>query len=178
MARAWYVWTSKRASANGISSWSTIRCGTWIFVGAHTRRHQRGRPRDPRGRAPSKQGFLYVFDRITGKPVWPIDEKPVPEGDVREWYSPTQPFPTRPAAYSRNGVAIDELIDFTPALRDEARTLIAKYKIGTVFTPPLESKTGGPLATLTLGTASGGTNWPGGSYDPQTHTAYLYACNA
>jgi quinoprotein glucose dehydrogenase len=129
--------------------------------------------------APSKQGFLYVFDRITGKPVWPIDEKAVPQGDVPgEWYSATQPFPARPAAYSRNGVTVDDLIDFTPALRDEARTLIAKYKIGPVFTPPVESKTGGPLATLTLGTASGGTNWPGGSYDPETHTAYLYSCNA
>ncbi len=128
---------------------------------------------------PSKQGFLYVFDRVTGKPVWPIEEKPAPQGDVPgEWYSPTQPYPTRPAPYARNGVSIDDLIDFTPALRDEARTLIAKYKIGPVFTPPVESKTGGPLATLTLGTASGGTNWPGGSYDPETHTAYLYACNA
>ena len=129
--------------------------------------------------APSKQGFLYVFDRVSGNPVWPIEEKPAPQGEVPgEWYAPTQPYPSRPAAYSRNGVAIDDLIDFTPALRDEARTLIAKYKIGPVFTPPVESKVGGPLATLTLGTASGGTNWPGGSYDPETHTAYLYACNA
>jgi len=128
---------------------------------------------------PSKQGFLYVFDRVTGKPVWPIDEKPAPQGDVPgEWYSPTQPYPTRPAPYARNGVSIDDLIDFTPELRDEARTLIAKYKIGPVFTPPVASRIGGPLATLTLGTASGGTNWPGGSYDPETHTAYLYACNA
>ena len=128
---------------------------------------------------PSKQGFLYVFDRVTGQPVWPIDEKEAPRGDVPgEWYSPTQPYPTRPAPYARNGVAIDDLIDFTPALRDEARTLIAKYKIGPVFTPPVASTIDGPLATLTLGTASGGTNWPGGSYDPETHTAYLYACNA
>jgi len=128
---------------------------------------------------PSKQGFLYVFDRVTGKPVWPIEEKPAPQGDVPgEWYSPTQPYPTRPAAYARNGVSPDDLIDFTPALHDQALTLIAKYKIGPVFTPPVESKAGGPLATLTLGTASGGTNWPGGSYDPETHTAYLYACNA
>ncbi|HUK17771.1 MAG TPA: pyrroloquinoline quinone-dependent dehydrogenase [Bryobacteraceae bacterium] len=128
---------------------------------------------------PSKQGFLYVFDRVTGKPVWPIEEKPAPRGDVPgEWYSPTQPYPARPAAYARNGVSADDLIDFTPALHDQALTLIAKYKIGPVFTPPVESKNGGPLATLTLGTASGGTNWPGGSYDPETHTAYLYACNA
>lgn len=128
---------------------------------------------------PTKQGFLYVFDRVTGKPVWPIVERPVEKGSVPgEWYSPTQPFPTRPAAYSRNGVTVDELIDFTPALHDQAMTLISKYKIGPVFTPPVESELGGPLATLTLGTASGGTNWPGASYDPETHTVYAYACNA
>jgi quinoprotein glucose dehydrogenase len=95
-----------------------------------------------------------------------------------EWYSPTQPIPSKPPAYARNGVSVDDLIDFTPALRDQAQTLIAKYKIGPVFTPPVESKLDGPLATLTLGTASGGTNWPGGSYDPETHTVYAYACNA
>src|SRR5438270_8760576 len=73
---------------------------------------------------PSKQGFLYVFDRVTGRPVWPMEERPVAKGDVPgEWYSPTQPFPTRPAAYARNGVSVEDLVDFTPALRDEARTL-------------------------------------------------------
>jgi quinoprotein glucose dehydrogenase len=128
---------------------------------------------------PTKQGILYVFDRVTGKPVWPFEEKPAPNGDVPgEWYSPTQPIPSKPPAYARNGVSVDDLIDFTPALRDQAQTLIAKYKIGPVFTPPVESKSDGPLATLTLGTASGGTNWPGGSYDPETHTVYAYACNA
>ncbi len=128
---------------------------------------------------PTKQGILYVFDRVTGQPVWPIVEKAAPKGDVPgEWYAPTQPIPTKPVAYARNGIAVDDLIDFTPKLRDEALTQIAKYKIGPVFTPPVESKADGPLATLTLGTASGGTNWPGGSYDPETHTVYVYACNA
>jgi quinoprotein glucose dehydrogenase len=128
---------------------------------------------------PTKQGFLYVLDRVTGKPVWPIPEKPVEKGTVPgEWYSPTQPIPSKPPAYSRNGVFVDDLINFTPALRDQAQTLIAKYKIGPVYTPPVESKVDGPLATLTMGTASGGTNWPGGSYDPETHTVYAYACNA
>src|SRR5450432_1626566 len=128
---------------------------------------------------PTKQGFLYVLDRVTGRPVWPIDEKPVEKGNVPgEWYSPTQPFPSKPPAYSRNGVSVNDLIDFTPALHDEAMTLVARYKIGPVFTPPALSKVEGPLATLTLGTASGGTNWPGGSYDPETHMVYTYACNA
>ncbi len=128
---------------------------------------------------PTKQGFLYVFDRVSGKPVWPIPEQAVEKGNVPgEWYSATQPVPSRPRAYSRNGVFVEHLIDFTPALHDAALTLVAKYKLGPVFTPPVVSKVGGPLATLTMGTASGGTNWPGASYDPETHTVYAYACNA
>ena len=128
---------------------------------------------------PTKQGFLYVFDRVSGQPVWPMVERPVERGSVPgEWYAPTQPIPTSPPAYSRNGVTIDDLIDFTPALRDQALTIVARYKLGPVFTPPVVSKADGPLATLTMGTASGGTNWPGGSYDPETHTVYAYACNA
>ena len=128
---------------------------------------------------PSKQCFLYVFDRVTCQPVWPIEERPAEKGDVPgEWYSPTQPFPTRPPAYCRNGVSLDDLIDFTPELRAEALKVVSKYKLGPVYTPPVLSKLEGPLATLTLATASGGTNWPGGSYDPETHTVYVYACNS
>ena len=128
---------------------------------------------------PTKQGFLYVFDRVSGKPVWPIEERPVEKGTVPgEWYSPTQPFPTKPPAYSRNGVTPDVLIDFTPAMHDQALTIVSKYRLGPVFTPPTAGKVDGPLATLTLGTAAGGTNWPGGSYDPETHTVYVFACNA
>ena len=128
---------------------------------------------------PTKQGFLYVFDRVTGKPIWPIPEKPVEVGNVPgEWYSPTQPIPSKPPAYSRNGVSVDDLIDFTPALREKAKEVVSHYHLGPVYTPPTESKLEGPLGTLTLGTASGGTNWPGGSYDPETHIAYLFACNA
>jgi quinoprotein glucose dehydrogenase len=128
---------------------------------------------------PSKQGFLYVFDRVTGKPIWPIVERPVEVGDVPgEWYSHTQPIPTKPLAYSRNGVLIDDLIDFTPALRERAKEIASKYHLGPVFTPPTASKLEGPLGTLTMGTASGGTNWPGGSYDPETHNVYVYACNS
>ncbi len=128
---------------------------------------------------PSKQGFLYVLDRVTGQPVWPIEEKPVEKGNVPgEWYSPTQPFPTKPPAYSRNGVTKDMLIDFTPALHEQAMQIVAKYKLGPVYTPPAASTLPGPLATLTTGTASGGTNWPGGSFDPETHMVYVYACNA
>jgi quinoprotein glucose dehydrogenase len=120
-----------------------------------------------------------AVDRVNGQPVWPIEEKPVEKGNVPgEWYSPTQPIPTKPPAYSRNGVTPDVLIDFTPAMHDQALTIASKYKIGPVFTPPVESKLDGPLATLTLGTAAGGTNWPGASYDPETHIVYAFACDA
>ena len=125
---------------------------------------------------PTKQGFLYVFDRVTGKPVWPIEERPVEKGNVPgEWYSPTQPFPTKPPAYSRNGVTPDLLIDFTPQMHDQALTIASKYKLGPIFTPPSLSNVNGPLATLTLGTGGGGTNWWGGSYDPETHIVYVSA---
>jgi quinoprotein glucose dehydrogenase len=128
---------------------------------------------------PTKQGFLYVFDRVTGKPIWPIPEKPVEVGNVPgEWYSHTQPIPSKPPAYSRNGVSVDDLIDFTPALHERAKEIASHYHLGPVYTPPTVSKLEGPLGTLTLGTASGGTNWPGGSYDPETHIVYVYACNA
>ena len=128
---------------------------------------------------PTKQGFLYVLDRVTGKPVWPIPEKQVEVGSAPgEWYSPTQPMPSKPLAYSRNGVSVDDLIDFTPDLRERAKEIASHYHLGPVYTPPTVSKLEGPLGTLTLGTASGGTNWPGGSYDPETHIAYLFACNA
>jgi quinoprotein glucose dehydrogenase len=127
---------------------------------------------------PSKQGFLYVFDRVTGKPVWPIKETKVPKGEVPgEWYSPTQPIPTKPAAYARNGVAVDDLIDFTPGLREKALAVVKNYKLGPIYTPPVVSTAPGPLGVLSY-SAQGGTNWPGGSFDPETHMAYIYACNS
>jgi quinoprotein glucose dehydrogenase len=126
---------------------------------------------------PTKQGVLYVFDRVTGQPIWPIEERTVPQGDVPgEWYSPTQPFPTRPPAYERTGVSLDDLIDFTPELRAEAIELVKKYKMGPMFTPPVVSKADGPIALLTRALA--GTNWKGGSYDPETHTVYVYSTGA
>ena len=128
---------------------------------------------------PTKQAFLYVFDRVTGQPVWPMEERPVPKGDVpTEWYAPTQPFPTKPPAYDNQGVLPESLINFTPALHEEAMKLVSKYKIGPIFTPPVVSKPDGPLATLVSPGAQGGTNWPGGSYDPETHTVYVFSQSA
>jgi quinoprotein glucose dehydrogenase len=126
---------------------------------------------------PTKQGILYVFDRTNGKPVWPINEVPVEKGDVPgEWYSPTQPMPTKPPAYERTAVTLDDLIDFTPELHEEAVKLVSKYKIGPIFTPPVVSKIEGPLATLSRAQAA--TNWEGGSYDPETHMVYVFSTGA
>jgi len=125
---------------------------------------------------PTKQAFLYVFDRVTGKPIWPIEERPVEQSTVPgEKTSSTQPFPTKPPAYDRQGSSINDLIDFTPELRAEALKLVSRYKMGPIFTPPVVSKFEGPLGTLAMAVNSGGTNWPGGSYDPETHIAYVPA---
>src|SRR5438445_5567265 len=128
---------------------------------------------------PTKQGFLYVFNRETGEPIWPIEERPVPKGDVPgEWYSPMQPFPTTPPAYENQGVSIENLIDFTPDLRAEAVKLVSKYRIGPIFTPPSVSTLEGTLGTITSPGSTGGANWPGGSYDPETHKLYVYSQTA
>ena len=125
---------------------------------------------------PSKQGWLYVLDRETGEPVWPIEERPVPAGDVPgEVLSATQPFPTKPPPYERQGVQPDDLIDFTPELRAEAEQLIANFRIGPIFTPPTVSVPEGPWGTLMLPSQTGGSNWPGGSLDPETGIAYIYS---
>jgi quinoprotein glucose dehydrogenase len=118
-----------------------------------------------------KQAMLYLFNRVTGEPIFPIEERPVPQSDVPgEKTSPTQPFPTKPPPYDHQGVTADNLIDFTPELRKEALAIAARYKTGPIFTPPPVSKAEGPIAGFR---SSGGTNWPGGSFDPETHIAYI-----
>ena len=129
---------------------------------------------------PTKQAWLYVFDRVTGQPIWPIEERPVEKGDVPgEWYAPTQPFPLdshgQPFAYDHNGFVHDDLIDFTAELRAEAEKVASKYKLGPIFTPPIVSRAEGPLGTLQLAINGGGTVWAGGSYDPETHIMYIYS---
>jgi glucose dehydrogenase len=126
---------------------------------------------------PSKQAWLYVFDRVTGQPVWPIEERAVPQSDVPgERTSPTQPHPTRPAAYARNYLKIpDDVIDFTPELRAQALEALKRYKTTpSPFTPAILGNVNGLLGALGGGTA---TNWPGGGYDPETHVAYAPAAN-
>jgi quinoprotein glucose dehydrogenase len=126
---------------------------------------------------PTKQAWLYVLDRVTGKPVWPIDERAVPQSEVPgEKTSPTQPHPTKPPAYARNYFNIpDDLIDFTPELRAQAVEAIKRYKwAATPFNPPILGNVNGMLGALVPATA---TNWPGGAYDPETHIAYAPAGN-
>ena len=131
---------------------------------------------------PSKQAWLYVFDRVTGEPIWPIEEKPVPKGDVPgEWYAPTQPHPPASLMYGRNSVHFpDDLIDFTPELRAQAEKQIARYRYqnDVVYLPPMVGNTNGLLGAITMGAANGGTNWPGGGYDPDTRTVFAMAATA
>jgi quinoprotein glucose dehydrogenase len=122
---------------------------------------------------PTKQGFLYVFDRVTGQPVWPIEERPVEQGKVpTEWYAPTQPFPTKPPPFERQGFLESDVIDFTPAIKAEAMKIVSEYKIGPVFTPPIVRGDNGKIGTLYV---PNGANWPGGSLDPETNILYLYS---
>lgn len=129
---------------------------------------------------PSKQNYLYVFDRVTGEPVWPIEERPVPRGNVPgETYSPTQPIPTKPPAYARNFVDIpNDIIDFTPELRKQALSQLSRYQAGPLFTPPILGTNDGLLGSLAIGNLGGGTNWPGGGYDPEMHIAFAPASNS
>ena len=125
---------------------------------------------------PTKQSWIFLFDRITGQPLWPIEERPVPQSDVPlEKTSPTQPFPTRPPAFDRQGVSVDDLIDFTPELRAEALKLVSRYKMGPIYTPPIVSRWDGLLGTLVMPSNNGGPNWPGGAVDPETGILYIYS---
>ncbi len=123
----------------------------------------------------TKQAWVYTFDRTTGKPIWPIEERPVKASDVPgERTSPTQPFPTKPPAFDRQGVTVDDLIDFTPALRAEAIEGTKIFRMGPIFTPPsLADAPDGTHGTLTLPSAIGGANWEGGSFDPETNVLYV-----
>ena len=125
---------------------------------------------------PSKQAFLYVFDRETGEPVWPIEERPVPQGDAPgEWYAATQPFPTKPPAFDQQGVTIDDLIDFTPELRAEAVAMLDDYVWGPFFTPPtvIDEEPDGTQGTLSVPGLVGGTDWNGAGVDPETGIMYV-----
>lgn len=123
----------------------------------------------------TKQSFAYVLDRATGEPIWPIEDRTVPASDVPgEQASPTQPMPTRPAAYDRQGVTIDDLIDFTPALRAKAVEFVKQYRMGPLFTPgSLINAADSTRGTLSLPGTLGGSNWEHGAFDPATGVLYV-----
>ena len=126
--------------------------------------------------APTKQNYLYVFDRVTGKPVWPINEMPAPKGEMPgERYSPTQPIPSKPPAFGMQGISKDDLLDFTPELRAKAEAFVKNYHIGGLFEPPSAVDPNGTKGTLQVPGSQGGPNWPGGSFDPETGVVYIYA---
>jgi quinoprotein glucose dehydrogenase len=116
----------------------------------------------------TKQGFAFVFDRVTGEPVWPIEERQVPKSDMpgeQTW--PTQPFPTRPPAFSEQGVTLEDAFDLTPALRDAARAELSKYRLGPLYTPPSLQ------GTIMRPGVIGGANWGGGAFDPESGMLYV-----
>ena len=123
----------------------------------------------------SKQAFVYVLDRVTGQPVWPIEERPVPQGNVPgEWYSPTQPFPTKPPAFDQQGVSEQDLVDFTPELKAEALKIVSEYKYGPLYTPPvLKGSPEGPKGTILMPGTNGGADWGGASFDRETGILYV-----
>ena len=133
---------------------------------------------------PTKQSYLYVFDRITGHPLWPMVETPVPQSDVPgEKTSPTQPIPMgsdgKPLNYARTHLAMEDVIDFTPALRAEALENLKRYRWEqSPYVPLVVGKPDGPLGTINIGNTGGGTNWPGSSADPETGIVYAQASNS
>ncbi len=124
----------------------------------------------------TKQSFAYVLDRVTGKPLWPIVERPVPRSTVPgEVASATQPFPTRPPPFDRQGISLDDLIDFTPQLRAEAEQIAGQYVLGPMFTPPsvYSDDPAQKKGTLQLPGSVGGADWTGAAFDPDTGILYV-----
>jgi quinoprotein glucose dehydrogenase len=127
---------------------------------------------------PAKTGFLWVFDRVTGEPIWPVEERPVPQTDVPgERTSPTQPFPTKPAPFEMQGAEEHNLFDLTPELKAEAIKIAAGYKQGPIYTPPIVRDTNGKEATISVPNSQGAANWEGGALDPETGIIYVASTN-
>jgi quinoprotein glucose dehydrogenase len=127
----------------------------------------------------SKQGFLYAFDRVTGEPIWPIEERPVPTdtnipGEVP---APTQPFPTKPAPFEYQGTSIDDLVDFTPEIREMAIKAVEGFRLGPLFTPPDRAVSGVTRGTLFRPPGSGAASWSGAAVDPETGLLYVPSTN-
>jgi quinoprotein glucose dehydrogenase len=127
----------------------------------------------------NKSAFIFVFDRTNGMPVWPIEERPAPQGNVPgEWYSPTQPFPTKPKAFDRQGVTEADLADYTPEIKAAALKAAEQYKLGPIYTPPILRDENGKVGTLQLPGAGGGANWMSAAVDPETGMIYIPSVTA
>jgi quinoprotein glucose dehydrogenase len=125
---------------------------------------------------PTKQAMLFVFNRETGEPIWPIEERAVPQSDVpKERTSRTQPFPTKPLPFDLHGITENDLNDLTPAIKAQALEVVKRYKMGPIFTPPVVSNANGPIGTLQVPSEVGGANWPGGSMDPDNNFLYIHS---
>jgi len=121
---------------------------------------------------PTKTGFLFVFDRVTGNPIWPIEERPVPASDVPgERASPTQPFPTKPKPFARQGFSEADLIDLSPEIYEAAKQVLAKYRVGGLYDPPSLQ------GTVAMPGIIGGATWGGGAFDPATGVMYIKSTN-
>lgn len=122
----------------------------------------------------TKQGFVFAFDRTNGRPIWPIEERPVPASDVPgEQASPTQPVPTKPPPFEYQGATMDDLVDFTPEIRATAEKVIKNFRIGPLYTPPSLVVAGGTQGTVTRPAAGGGANWSGAAVDPESGLLYV-----
>ena len=121
----------------------------------------------------TKQAYTYVFDRVTGESVWPIEERRVPQSTVPgEQTAPTQPHPTKPPPFDRQGVTVADLIDFTPELRAEALEILNDYVYGPIF-EPITAEGDGKRGTIIMPGAGGGANWHGAAVDPETGRLYV-----
>jgi quinoprotein glucose dehydrogenase len=128
---------------------------------------------------PTKSAFLFVLNRETGEPIWPINEEPVRQSQSPfEQTSPTQPIPSWPLPFDRQGVSEEVLNDLTPELFAEAQELMTQFNIGPLYTPPGVEGQGSDLGTLMLPADVGGANWPGGSLDPETNRLYIHSHTA
>ena len=127
----------------------------------------------------SKQGFTYVFDRATGDPVWPIEERPVATDAAieGETLSPTQPFPTKPPPFEYQGVTVDDLADFTPEIRAMAIKAVENFQLGPLFSPPTLSYDNGLQGTIQRPHVGGGAGWAGAAADPETGLLYVPSVN-
>ena len=124
---------------------------------------------------PTKQAFLFVLDRTTGKPIWPIPEIKVEAGNVPgEYYAPTQPFPSKPPPFDHQGFTAADAIDWTPAIKAKVQEILSHYHMGPIYTPPT-LQTATSFGTITTPENQGGSNWPGGSMDPENGVFYIYS---